>query len=94
MQIHASGGVLNVRVGTVFGPPDLARLRDAFAALGPTSALTVDFSGVRTCDDASLAQLAQALTSCSTGEVELRGLTEHQWSLLTYLGLHPERSAS
>ena len=94
MYIEAErGGTLRVRVGTVFGPSDVARLREAITTLGPFSTVTVDFSGVRACDDAALALLAQELASHSPGEVALGGLTEHQWQVLTYLGLDASSSA-
>lgn len=88
MQIDAIRDELRVRVGSTFGDPEVARVREAVAALGPFSHLTIDFAAVRMCEDAALARLADALRSFERGEVQLRGLTVHQWRLLTYLGTH------
>jgi len=92
MQIDAVRDTISVRIGATFGAPDVSRLDDAVAALGPFSRLTIDFAAVRQCDDAALARLASALVSLPKGEVTIRGLTVHQWRLLTYLGIELERS--
>ncbi len=87
MQIDAARGTLNVQVGATFAGPEVARLEEAVAALGPFSQLEIDFGAVRQCDDAALARLAGALAAFDRGRVRLHGLTNHQWRLLTYLGL-------
>jgi hypothetical protein len=87
MQIDAVRDTMNVRMGATFGAPDVTRLDEAVAALGPFSRLTIDFGGVRQCDDAALARLASALVSFPKVEVTIRGLTTHQSRLLGYLGL-------
>jgi hypothetical protein len=87
MQIDAVRDTLRVRIGATFGAPDVTRLQEVVAALGPFSRLTIDFAAVRQCDDAALARLARALLSFAKGEVRFRGLTLRQWRLLTYLGV-------
>jgi anti-anti-sigma regulatory factor len=86
MQIDAVCDELRVQVGSTFGAPEATRVQEALAALGPFSHLTIDFTAVRQCDDAALARLAHTLQSVR-GEVHLRGLTNHQWRLLTHLGV-------
>lgn len=88
MQIDADRDELRVRVGSTFGAPEAARVQEAVTDLGPFSHLTIDFAAVRRCDDAALARLADALRAFARAEVQLHGLTVHQWRLLTYLGLH------
>jgi STAS domain-containing protein len=87
MQIDAVRDELRVRVGSTFGAPEVARVQEAVVALGPFTHLTIDFAAVRRCDDAALARLADGLRSFERGEVKLRGLTVHQWRVLTYLGI-------
>lgn len=91
MQIDAVPDSLTVRVGKTFSAPDVERLQEAFAALGPCSRLEIDFAEARQCDDAALARLAGALMSFEHGAVRLRGLTPHQWRLLTYMGIEFNR---
>ncbi len=91
MQIDAVPDSLSVHVGRTFGASDVERLREAFVAFGPFSLLDIDFAGVRQCDDSALARLASALMGFDRGVVRLRGLTVHQWRLLTYLGLAANR---
>jgi hypothetical protein len=86
MHIDAVTDRLSVHVGRTFGARDVERLQEAFVALGPFSKLDIDFAGVRQCDDAALARLATALTALDRGVVRLRGLSVHQWRLLTYAG--------
>jgi hypothetical protein len=88
MQIDArSGGAIEVRVGAAFRALDVVRIRDALAALGPFSRLTVDFGATRQCDDVALVDLARMLSILSRGEVSLNGLTLHQSRLLNHVGL-------
>lgn len=87
MQIDAVRDALRVRIGPRFDAVEVARLEEAVAALGPFSRLSIDFTAVRQSDDAALARLARSLTSFERGEVALRGLTRHQFRLLTYLGV-------
>jgi hypothetical protein len=87
MHIDAVRDRLSVHVGDSFGARDVERLQEAFAALGPFSELNIDFAEARQCDDAALAQLAGTLLNFDRGAVRLRGLTTHQWRVLTYLGL-------
>ncbi len=91
MQIEAVRDTLRVRFGATFGTPDVARLQEAIAALGPFSRFTIEFAGVRQCDDAALARLARTLGGLAQGEVTLRGLSGHQWRLLSYLGVDLDR---
>jgi anti-anti-sigma regulatory factor len=93
MQIDTVRDALFVRIGATFAAPDVTRVQEAIAALEP-SRLTIDFAAVRRCDDAALARLGKALMSFARGEVTLRGLTVHQWRLLTYLGVHFGRSGA
>lgn len=94
MHIETVRDTARVRVGATFGAPDVARVQEAVAALGPFSRLTIDFAAVRQCDDAALARLARALPSISEGEVTLRGLTLRQWRLLARLGIDLEPHAA
>jgi hypothetical protein len=87
MHIDAVTDRLSVHVGRTFSARDVERLQEAFVALGPFSHLDIDFAGVRRCDDSALARLGTALTALDRGVVRLRGLTVHQWRLLTYAGL-------
>jgi hypothetical protein len=87
MQIDAVRDTIRVQVGRTFGAPDVTRIDEAFAALGPVSSLTIDFGKARRCDDAALARLATSLASLPATEVTIRGLTTHQFRLLTYLGV-------
>lgn len=89
MQIDAVRDALHVRVGTTLRAGDVTRLQEAMAVLGPFSHLTIDFGEVRQCDDATLVRFARMLVEVARGEVAVRGLTHHQWKLLTYLGLNP-----
>ena len=89
MQIEAVRDAIDVRVGSRFGAPDVRRVQDAVAALGPCSRLTIDFTAARECDDAALVLLASMLGCLSHGEVAVKGLSRHHWRLLTYLGLFP-----
>jgi hypothetical protein len=89
MQIDAVRDALTVRVGSTFRDGDVERLEEAVAVLGPFSRLTIDFGAARQCDDAVLVRLARMLGGLVRGEVAVRGLTHHQWKLLTYLGIHP-----
>jgi anti-anti-sigma regulatory factor len=91
MRIDAVTDSLSVHVGRTFSAADVERLQEAFVALGPFSNLDIDFAGVRHCDDSALACLASALTAWERGVVRLRGLTVHQWRLLTYAGLAANR---
>lgn len=91
MQIDAGGDAIDVQVGPKFGAPDVRRVQEAVAALGPCSRLTIDFSAVRECDDAALVLLAGMLDCLSHGDVDVKGLSRHQLRLLTYLGLSPKR---
>lgn len=88
MQVDAVRDALTIRVGSTFGAPDVLRLEEAVNALGPFSRLTIDFVGARECDDAALVYLARVLAGIPDGEVNVRGLTTHQWRLLTYVGIH------
>lgn len=94
MQIDAGGETIAVQVGSRFGAPDVQRVQEAVAALGPCSRLTIDFTAVRQCDDAALVLLASMLGCLSHGEVAVRGLSHHQWRLLTYMGLFPNRGTA
>ena len=89
MQIDAGREAIDVRIGPRFGEMDVERVQEAVAALGPCSRLTIDFTAVRECDDDALVLLASMLACLSHGEVAVRGLSHHQWRLLTYLGLFP-----
>jgi anti-anti-sigma regulatory factor len=91
MQIDAVADSVTVHVGETFSAPDAEKLQEAFTALGPFSRLEIDFASVRRCDDAALARLASTLLSAEHGAVRLRGLTPHQWRLLTYMGLEFNR---
>lgn len=91
MQIDAVSDSLTVHVGQTFSAPDVEKLQEAFAALGPCSHLEIDFADVRQCDDAALARLAGALMTFEHGAVKLRGLTPHQWRMLTYMGIEFNR---
>jgi hypothetical protein len=91
MQIDAVGEALDVRVESTFRASDVMLLQNTVAALVPFSRLTIDFSAVRQCDDAALADLARVLVCLPKGEVAIRGLTAHQSRLLTYLKLNPNR---
>jgi STAS domain-containing protein len=93
MHIDAVLDTMFVRVGATFAATDVTRVQEAIAALGP-SRVTIDFAAVRRCDDAALARLGNALMSFARGEVTLRGLTVHQWRLLTYLGVDFGRSGA
>ncbi len=93
MRVEAVRDALTVRVGSTFGAPDVMRLEEAVNALGPFSRLTIDFVAARECDDAALVYLARVLACIQDGEVTVRGLTTHQWRLLTYVGVHLERVA-
>lgn len=90
MQVDAADDALHVRAGSTFRAPDVVRLQEAVEALGPFSRLTIDFTSVRQCDDSALVRLASVLACIPKGEVAVRGLTFHQWRLLTYLGVHPD----
>jgi hypothetical protein len=95
MQIDAQrGGAIEVRVGSAFRDLDVVRIRDALAALGPFSRLTIDFGATRQCDDAALVELARMLRVLSRGEVSLNGLTLHQSRLLDHVGLRSTRRFS
>ncbi len=91
MQIEAVHDALHVRVGPTFRSRDVERFQEALAALTPFSSLTFEFGSVRECEDAALVLLARALGAIPAGEIVLRGLTDHQWRLLTYVGLDPDR---
>lgn len=88
MWIDARRDVIDVRVGRTFGKKDVDRIHDAVEGLGAFSRLTIDFAEVRECDDAALVLLASLLRG-GAGQVALRGLSHHQWRLLTYVGLGP-----
>ncbi len=91
MHIEAVPQSLSVHFGRTFSATDVERLREAFVAFGPFSNLEIDFAGVRQCDDSALERLASALTSLDRGVVRLRGLSVHQWQLLTCAGLGASR---
>ncbi len=93
MQVDAVRDALTVRVGSTFGAPDVMRLEKTVNALGPFSRLTIDFVAARECDDAALVYLARVLAGIEDGEVTVRGLTTHQWRLLTYMGVHLDNVA-
>ena len=90
MQIDAGRDAMDVRIGPRFGAPDVKRMQEAVAALGPCSRLTIDFTAARECDDAALVLLASMLGCLAHGDVTVKGLSHHQWRLLTYLGLFPD----
>lgn len=94
MHIDTVRDTMRVRIGATFGAPDVTRVQEAVAALGPFSRLTIDFGAVRQCDDAALARLARALLSYAKGAVTLRGLTLHQWRLLACLGIELDPDAA
>lgn len=85
VQVRASGAVM-VRFGPRFDASAVGRLRDALSTLTSWSKLTVDFSGVASCDPAALSHLARAMAGVSSGEVVLHGLAERDWEALTLLG--------
>lgn len=89
MQIDAIRDALDVRVGRTFGASDVRRLQETIEVLGPFARLTIDFGAVRQCDDAALARFASLLAWVPGAQISVRGLTLHQWRLLTYLGVHP-----
>lgn len=94
MQIDARRGEIEVRVGATLRDTDVLRIRDALAALGPVSLLTIDFGETRQCDDAALVGLARMLSVLSRGVVTLNGLSLHQSRLLAHMGLpSPQRLA-
>jgi anti-anti-sigma regulatory factor len=91
MRIEARRDTIEVRVGAKFDAMDVQKVEEALAALGPFARLTIDFGLVRDCDDAALALLASTLGALHGGEVALSGLSQHQWRLLSYLGLQPRQ---
>lgn len=91
MRIDARRDVIEVRLGARFRAAEAERIAEALGSLGAFSRLTIDFGPVRDCDDAALATLAAVLRHVACGQIALRGLTHHQWRLLTYLGLAPDR---
>jgi anti-anti-sigma regulatory factor len=68
--------------------PAAVRLRDTLLSLDDREPVVLDFREVRELQDSALAFLASAINSRDR-RVELRGLGEHHFRLLRYLGFGP-----
>jgi hypothetical protein len=86
-------GQYQLRFGSRFDVSEAEHLRDEVRALHPFAGLALDFSGVREFQDCAIAILASTLRGLPREEVEVRGLTAHQWRLLKYFGIEPPTAA-
>jgi len=78
-------GQRTVEVADVFDVRAARALSEAVALLAAGERVIVDCRGVRHFEDRALPLLAEALRD-RAGQVSLRGLGEHQWRVLGYLG--------
>ena len=83
-------GELVIRVDGTFDGRAASRLAGWLVEVPPGEPLTVDFSGVRECEDLALAAVARGLAG--RGErLAVGGLSRHQERLLRYFGVALER---
>jgi anti-anti-sigma regulatory factor len=82
-------GKRTLKVSDVLDVRAAQAVSEAVAVLAAGESVIVDCRAVRRFEDRALALLAAALRG-SAGSVALRGLGEHQWRVLGYLGVGTE----
>jgi hypothetical protein len=82
-------GITQLRFGSRFDVSEAEHVRETVAGMSPFAGLALDFTGVREFQDSAIAVLASTLRPLPREEVQLHGLTAHQWRLLKYFGIEP-----
>ncbi len=86
MNNRGGGEDVVIRMEGTFDVPTARRLAGTLTDAGPGREVYVDLTHVREFNDFGIAVLAQALRE-SPAHVSLRGLRQHQYRMLRYLGV-------
>jgi hypothetical protein len=78
---------LVLRLTGTFDIHEAERIRAMLTVHPGGAVVTLDFSAVREVHDLALATLFTALTASDVDHVEIRGLCNHHYTLLRYLGM-------
>ncbi len=84
----SQGGSLVIRMDGVFDVDSVQAIRGRIESLPAEAEVYVDLSRVRDFHDRAVAQLAEAL-AMAPARVFVRGLRQHQYRMLRYLGVLP-----
>ncbi len=84
-----AGGEVLIKVDGTFDAAAAARLLGWLVEVPAGSALVIDFTQVRVCEDFGLASVARDLAGRE--RLVLRGLTRHQERMLRYFGVDVDR---
>jgi hypothetical protein len=90
MMMLASGGAVTVRFGAHVQHADAERIRELAAAMGPVSAITLDFGKVREIDAGAMVSLARALREVRGARVRVRHAPARHLAVLELLGVAPD----
>jgi len=83
---RSEGGSLVIRLDGVFDKESAQKIGEELAALPEGSEVYVDLSHVRQFHDHAVAVLGDFLAAAH-GRVSVRGLRQHQYRMLRYLGV-------
>ena len=82
------GGSLVIRMDGAFDVESVRSIEGRLAGLDDRAEVYVDLSRVREFHDHAVARLAEVLAT-TPGRVSVRGLRQHQYRMLRYLGVPP-----
>lgn len=85
---NVQGGSLVIRMDGTFDLESVAVIEKRLAGLTGGAEVYVDLSAVRDFHDRAVARLAELLAG-TAARVSVRGLRQHQYRMLRYLGVGP-----